>query len=156
MIGWLLGFLGPAPIVAARDATRANPYAPRLASQQAIASSQTVRAGITGGLGESPSGSESDWATTQGYGPSVYQDLSAHAILPSWFSPVEPLTYFHGPLVLEREPWGASQRPKAPRILPWTILPPLARTPKPKDLQAAYNELNAGHTRLQDAFAGDY
>jgi len=152
----LVGFLGPSPIVAARRAVSPNPYAPRLGSQQAIASTQTVRAGIAGGLAGAPSGSEPDWATTQGYRPSVYQDLTARAIPPSWFSPNEPLAYFHGPLVLEREPWGQSQRAKAPRILPWTLLPPLARTPKPREMAASYLELNAGHTRLADAFAGDY
>lgn len=155
LLATIVGFLGLAPIQAAQAATRPNPYAPRLASQQAVASTQAVRAGITGGLGESPSGSEADWATTQGYRPSVYQDLTAHAIPPSWFTPNLPPRLGRGPIVLRREAWGASQRAKAPRVVASTLLPPLARTPDPAAAAATYERLNAGRLRLQDAWAED-
>ncbi len=148
----LLGLIGLEPIRAAIGAVGPNRYAPRLGAQQSIAAAQVaygIRPGFQGG-----SGSEVDWIATQGAGPAVAQDLTAGAIPPSTFVPLMPPPIEWGPLLRTGESWGENQRAPAPRLLPWTLLPPTARTPKPRDVQRAYNVGHLGDLRLQDGFEG--
>lgn len=143
-----LGLLDPIRAALARVAP--NPYAPKLPAQSAIASVQSVT-GLRGGLA---GGSGSEYRFDELAVPSIAQDVTNHRILPSWFRPNLPdpkLLGYQGPLV-RVIPWGEDQRARAPRLLPYTLLPPRARTPAPKDVAAAYVDLHRGATRLQDSF----
>jgi hypothetical protein len=143
-----------------RERVRPNPYAPRLTNQQVIAAQQAggLRPG-TSGL----AGSERDWYTDAQGASSIgwvqaQQDLTAHAMPPSWDAPGDPgadptdptvlADVKRGPVRLDLKPYGVT--PSVPYVIAGRINPPLAKSPLPRDVAAARD---AGAPQgIQDAF----
>lgn len=172
LLGALSLVLPSSPIEVVRRATGPNRYAPRLASQQAIAATQVLRNTIRAGL-SGLSGSEQDFAQeqsagssalgapleqfipsarrpTHAYVPNVSEDLVVGAGTGPYAG-----SSFKGWVVLAgRKTWGASSRALAPHVIPNTLLDPTSRSPLPQDVVAAHDKANAGNLRLQDYFGG--
>lgn len=154
-IAAVLGFLFPSPLGSLRSRIEANPTAPDLPTQSALAALQNVRPGIRGGL-SGLSGSEADYADGQATPDVLAQNVSAHALPPSMFVALanrQPsmAAYDQRPVVLGRgRTWGATTRGAAQLVVSSTLLPPTARTPSPYAVAAAHAA--SGRGRLTDPF----
>jgi len=144
-----------------RERVRPNPYAPKLADQQAIASQQAggLRGGTSGMAGsEFEYYSDPQGASSIGWIGAI-QDITTWARPPCQFLPGDPgrdptdptvLADVHrGPTRLPVDPWGVNQR-GSPHVLTTRINPPTFETPLPRDVAAARG---AGAPQgAQDAF----
>lgn len=155
----LIGWLVPSPLAKVQERVRPNPYAPdvgRAHWQAAI--HQAIRpgvvAGIRGGL-SGRSGSEAAYAEGQRTPNVLVQGLSAHALAPAWFvanygKPPTDGAYNRRPVLLGPE-WGVQQR-GTPMIRATSTLPPMSRTPLPRQMAAAYAATRPNALRLEDIF----
>lgn len=150
----LVGLVGLAPISKVTAAVRPNPYAPNVPTQASIATSQAVGGRLRGGL-SGQSGSEGDYAIDQSPSDNpLYQDLSAHAIVPSTFRPNLPPRYYTGPNET-RPMWGGSQRARGSRPIRSQLVRPGDRTPAPRTVAGAYVATRPTSNRLYDAFEAE-
>lgn len=129
-----------------KDATRPNPYAPRLPAQLRTAAAQAgfgLRSGEAG-----LAGSEADYYLSPGIqgqtDAPIVQDVTSRAMPPATYAPGDPgrdpgdatvlADFYRGPLGAVA-PWGVTQR-GSPTVLAGRLNPPTAASPNARAVVA--------------------